>query len=124
MHWRTSSVDNTVKEYKIHLLTFLGSKVPLGLLTLHFKFNICKKTQKKVKSQGVENIEEMSKNDMNVLSTVLAEKKFMFGDEPAMLDMVLHSHLGPGTAGHGRGKVPLPPQGLPAGELQEPGGLE
>merc|ERR1719470_413795 len=34
MHWRTSSVDNTVKAYKIHLPTFLGSKVPLGLLNL------------------------------------------------------------------------------------------
>jgi hypothetical protein len=50
MHWRTSSVDNTV--YKIHLPTFLGSKVPLGLLNLHFKFNIQKKIQKKVKTPG------------------------------------------------------------------------
>merc|ERR1712129_543910 len=50
MHWRTSNVDNTIKAYKIHLPTFLGSKVPLGLLNLHFKFNVVKKIQKKVKS--------------------------------------------------------------------------
>jgi len=93
MHWRTSSVDNTVKAYKIHLPTFLGSKVPLGLLNLHFKFNVQKKIQKKVKTQGVENIADLSKADLDVLSTMLAEKEFMFGAEPAMLDMVLYSHL-------------------------------
>merc|ERR1712079_840905 len=93
MHWRTSNVDNTVKAYKIHLPSFMGSKVPLGLLNMHFKFNICKKTQKKVKSQGMTNIEEMSKNDLTVLSNMLAEKEFMFGDDPSMLDMVVYSHL-------------------------------
>merc|ERR1712204_105677 len=93
MQWRTSNVDNTIKAYKIHLPTFLGSKVPLGLLNLHFKFNVVKKIQKKVKSQGIANIEEMSKNDLNVLSTMLAEKDFMFGEEPSMLDMVVYSHL-------------------------------
>merc|ERR1712156_48391 len=93
MHWRTSNVDNTIKAYKIHLPTFYGSKIPVGILNMHFKFNICKKTQKKVKSQGMTNIEEMSKNDLTVLSNMLAEKEFMFGDDPSMLDMVVYSHL-------------------------------
>merc|ERR1712217_104111 len=79
--------------YKIHLPTFYGSKIPVGILNMHFKFNICKKTQKKVKSQGMTNIEEMSKNDLTVLSNMLAEKEVMFGDDPSMLDMVVYSHL-------------------------------
>jgi len=93
MHWRTSNVDNTVKAYKIHLPSFMGSKVPLGLLNMYFKFNFCKKVQKKVKSLGITNIDEMGRNDLNVLSDMLAEKEFMFGDEPSMLDMVVYSHL-------------------------------
>jgi len=93
MHWRTSNVDNTIKAYKIHLPSFYGSKIPVGILNMHFKFNICRKTQKKVKSQGMGNIEEMSKNDLTVLSNMLAEKQFMFGDNPSMLDMVVFSHL-------------------------------
>merc|ERR1712242_368428 len=93
MHWRTSNVDNTIKAYKIHLPTFYGSKIPVGILNMHFKFNICKKTQKRVKSQGMANIEEMSKNDLTVLSNMLSEKEFMFGDDPSMLDMVVYSHL-------------------------------
>merc|ERR1712012_546455 len=93
MHWRTSNVDNTIKAYKIHLPSFYGSKIPVGILNMHFKFNICRKTQKKLKSQGMTNIEEKSKNDLNVLSNMLAEKEFMFGDAPSMLDMVVYSHL-------------------------------
>jgi len=93
MNWRTSNVDNTIKAYKVHLPTFYGSKIPIGILNMHFKFNVCRKTQKKLKSQGMTNIEEKSKNDLNVLSNMLAEKEFMFGDAPSMLDMVVYSHL-------------------------------
>eukprot|EP00092_Neocalanus_flemingeri_P013366 GFUD01014410.1.p1 GENE.GFUD01014410.1~~GFUD01014410.1.p1 ORF type:complete len:382 (+),score=152.38 GFUD01014410.1:163-1308(+) len=93
MHWRTSHVDNTLKAYKIHLPTFLGSKAPMGLLNLHFKFNICKKVKKQLKSQGLDNIEQLGKNDLEVLSAMLGEKEFMFGDQPAMLDLVVYSHL-------------------------------
>jgi len=93
MHWRTSNVDNTIKAYKVHLPTFYGSKIPIGILNMHFKFNVCRKTQKKLKFQGMTNIEEKSKNDLNVLSNMLAEKEFMFGDAPSMLDMVVYSHL-------------------------------
>merc|ERR1712242_156752 len=92
-HAMMRMVENTIKAYKIHLPTFYGSKIPVGILNMHFKFNICKKTQKKVKSQGMTNIEEMSKNDLTVLSNMLAEKEFMFGDDPSMLDMVVYSHL-------------------------------
>merc|ERR1712130_163414 len=47
MNWRTSNVDNTIKAYKVHLPTFYGSKIPIGILNMHFKFNVCRKTQKK-----------------------------------------------------------------------------
>merc|ERR1712115_609805 len=93
MHWRTSNVDNTIKAYKVHLPTFYASKIPIGILNMHFKFNVCRKTQKKLKSQGMTNIEEKSKNDLNVLSNMLAEREFMFGDAPSMLDMVVYSQL-------------------------------
>ena len=54
---------------------------------MHFKFNVQKKTQ------GVENIDDLTKADLDVLSTMLAEKEFMVGAEHAMMDMMLHSHL-------------------------------
>jgi len=93
MHWRTSHVDNTLKAYKIHLPTYMVSKLPMGILNLQFRFNHIKKVQKKVKAQSLNNIEELGKNDLQVLSTMLAEKEFLFGDEPAMLDLVVYSHL-------------------------------
>ena len=71
--------------------SFYGSKIPVGIINMHFKFNIRRKTQKKVKSQGQGNIEEMSKNDLTVLSNMVAEKEFMFRDNPSMIDMVVHS---------------------------------
>merc|ERR1712086_465123 len=78
MHWRTSNVDNTIKAYKIHLPTFLGSKVPLGLLNLHFKFNVVKKIQKKVKSQGIANIEESCKTLVELVNRL---KEKCWGDD-------------------------------------------
>jgi len=93
MQWRTSIADNTLKAYNIHLPTFLASKAPLGLLNLHFKFNICKKVRKQVKSQGFQDIEQLGKNDLDVLSAMLGENEFLFGDEPAILDLVVYSHL-------------------------------
>merc|ERR1719508_575326 len=93
MQWRTSIADNTLKAYNVHLPTFLASKAPLGLLDLYFKFNICKKVRKQVISQGFQNIEQLGKNDLNVLSAMLDENEFLFGAEPAILDLVVYSHL-------------------------------
>jgi len=93
MNWRTSNPDNTIKAYKIHLPTFLGSKLPVGILNFKFNMSVCKKIQKKVKVHGVQNIEQRSKDDLSVLSTMLAEKEFMFGEEMSTLDIVLFSHL-------------------------------
>lgn len=48
---------------------------------------------KKVKAQGIgvhkpEEIEEFGKHDLKVLSDMLADKPFFFGDEPTTLDVV------------------------------------
>merc|ERR1711988_1221357 len=38
-------------------------------------------------------IENFGKKDLQTLSEMLGEKEFFFGDEPAMLDMVVFSHV-------------------------------
>jgi hypothetical protein len=53
---------------------------------------------KKVKAgslggHSAEEIEQFGKNDLNVLSEMLGDKEFFFGDEPAMLDLVVFSHV-------------------------------
>ena len=37
----------------------------------------------------------MGKGDIKVLSDLLGEKEFMFGDEPSLLDLIVFSHLAP-----------------------------
>ena len=53
---------------------------------------------KKVRANGMgvhtpEEIENFGKKDLQTLSEMLGEKEFFFGDEPAMLDMVVFSHV-------------------------------
>merc|ERR1719189_555284 len=93
MHWRTLSVDNTLKAYKIHLPTFMASKITPALLRLCFKSQDCKKMQKKVKSMELNDVEELGKNDMQVLSQMLGEKDYLFGAEPALLDLTVFGVL-------------------------------
>lgn len=50
---------------------------------------------KKVKAQGIgvhkpEEIEEFGKNDLKVLSDILADKPFYFGDEPTTVSIRIH----------------------------------
>ena len=93
MDWRTETMDNTIKAYNINLTNYLDSKLPPPLLTLHFKMNVIKKMQKKTKSQAHHDLETAAKNDMKVLSEMLGEKVFMFGEEPSMLDLIVFSVL-------------------------------
>merc|ERR1719362_1579691 len=58
----------------------------------------CRKGMKKVKSQGLgvhsaEEIEQFGKSDLLVLSEMLGDKEFFFGDEPALLDLVVYAHV-------------------------------
>merc|ERR1712228_910281 len=53
---------------------------------------------KKGKAHGLgvhtpEEIEQFGKKDLQALSEMLGDKEFFFGDEPAMLDLVVYSHV-------------------------------
>ena len=55
---------------------------------------------RRVKAQGFgastnEEMDTMGKGDIKVLSDLLGEKEFMFGDEPSLLDLIVFSHLAP-----------------------------
>jgi len=98
MDWKTEHPDNTVKGYKINLPTYLDSKLPLPILNLHYKMNVCKKTQKRTKGQGFHDLLGHAKSDMKVLSDTLGDKEFMFGAEPSLLDLTVFSVLAQLTA--------------------------
>lgn len=101
--WRSKYPENVIKGYKVNLQHALGTKIPNGILNFFFKFTFGRKIiypqgAKKVKAQGIgvhkpEEIIEFGQNDLKVLSEMLADKPFFFGDEPATLDVVAFAHL-------------------------------
>ena len=93
MDWRSENVDQTVKAYKINLPQYLDLKLPHALLNLHYKMNVTKKMQKRVKEQGFHDLKDQTKQDMKVLSETLGDKEFMFGSELSMLDLTIFSVL-------------------------------
>merc|ERR1739838_1104995 len=98
VHWRSKDAENILKGYKLDIQTIIGSKAPAAILNFFFKYSFCRKGLKKVKAHGLgvhtaEEIEQFGKNDLLVLSEMLGDKEFFFGDEPAMLDMVVFSHV-------------------------------
>lgn len=98
MWWRTKHPDNIIKGYKMNLQHFLGSRIPNGLLSLFFKYSYTRKGLRKVKAHGIgvhkpEEILEFGQNDLKVLSEMLADKPFFFGDEPTSLDVVAFANL-------------------------------
>ncbi|XP_014271424.1 failed axon connections [Halyomorpha halys] len=98
MWWRTKHPDNIIKGYKMNLQHFLGSRIPNGLLSLFFKYSYTRKGLRKVKAHGIgvhkpEEILEFGQNDLKVLSEMLADKPFFFGDEPTTLDVVAFANL-------------------------------
>ncbi|XP_059608978.1 failed axon connections isoform X1 [Phlebotomus argentipes] len=94
--WRTKFPELVLKGYKVNLQHALGTRIPNGILNFFFKFSYGRKWfqgSKKVKAQGMgvhkpEEIEEFGKHDLKVLSDMLADKPFFFGDEPTTLDVV------------------------------------
>jgi len=98
VHWRSRESDNILKGYKLDIQTMIGSKAPPSILNWVFKYMHCRKGMKKVKSQGLgvhsaEEIEQFGKSDLLVLSEMLGDKEFFFGDEPALLDLVVYAHV-------------------------------
>nr|XP_023016602.1 failed axon connections [Leptinotarsa decemlineata] len=90
MWWRTKYPDQVLKGYKVNLQHALGTRIPNGILNFFFKFAFGRKWfqgTKKVKAQGMgvhsaEEINEFGQEDLKVLSEMLADKPFFFGDEP------------------------------------------
>ncbi|XP_039428953.1 failed axon connections isoform X1 [Culex pipiens pallens] len=101
LFWRSKNPEHMIKGYKVNLQHALGSRLPNALLNFFFKFQYGRKYlqgSKKVKAQGLgvhkpEEIEEFGKQDLKVLSELLADKPFFFGDEPTILDCVAFSVL-------------------------------
>ncbi|XP_017769149.1 PREDICTED: failed axon connections isoform X2 [Nicrophorus vespilloides] len=96
--WRTKYPDQVLKGYKVNLQHALGTRIPNGILNFLFKFAFGRKGAKKVKAQGIgvhtaEEINEFGKSDLKVLSEMLDDKPFFFGDEPTTLDVVAFSTL-------------------------------
>ncbi|CAH0545712.1 unnamed protein product [Brassicogethes aeneus] len=101
MWWRSKYPDQMLKGYKVNLQHALGTRIPNGILNFCFKFAIGRKWlqgSKKVKAQGMgvhsaEEVNEFGQEDLKVLSDMLADKPFFFGDEPTNLDVVVFAHL-------------------------------
>jgi Glutathione S-transferase, C-terminal domain len=92
--WRAKNPDNMLKGYKLNLQQAMGTKIPNGILNFIFKFNFSRKGSKKVKAQGIgvhkpEEILEFGKSDLKVLSDLMADKPFFFGDEPTSVCIFL-----------------------------------
>ena len=85
-------MTNTIKGYKLNLQEMMNSKVPNNVLSFVIKHTYFRKSLKKLKAAGFDGytedeIEAMGKKDLDVLSDLLGEKQFFFGDEPRMLDL-------------------------------------
>jgi len=98
--WQSRDIENMLKGYKMDLAALIGTKLPAGLMNFYFKHAVLRKMAKKVKAQGLgassnEEMDQMGKDDVKVLSDMLGDKEFLFGDEPSLLDMTVFSHLSP-----------------------------
>lgn len=101
--WRTKNLDLVLKGYKVNLQHALGTRIPNGILNFFFKFTFGRKLDwfqgaRKVKAQGMgvhtaEEVAQFGCDDLKVLSDMLADKPFFFGDEPTTLDVVAFAHL-------------------------------
>jgi len=100
VHWNCRDINNMLKGYKMDLAAAVGSKLPAALLNFYFKHSFLRKGLRRVKAQGFgastnEEMDTMGKGDIKVLSDLLGDKEFMFGDEPSLLDLIVFSHLAP-----------------------------
>jgi len=98
--WASRDINNMLKGYKMDLATAFGTKLPAALVNFYFKHTYLRKSMKKIKAQGLsatsnEEMEAMGVEDMDVLSNMLGEKQFLFGDEPALLDLIVFAQMAP-----------------------------
>lgn len=93
----TASPELALQAYKVDLKRALQKPFPAVLLNFLFKRKI-KSAAKKVRAHGIgvhkpEEIEEFGQNDLQVLSDLLGDKPFFFGDSPSTLDVVAFANL-------------------------------
>lgn len=99
--WRSKFPDQMLKAYKIDLQHALGVRIPNGILRFAFRFLYGRKwfqSFKRVKAQGIgvhsaDEIMRFGQEDLQVLSKLLADKPFFFGDEPSNIDVVAFANL-------------------------------
>ncbi|XP_063373648.1 failed axon connections [Cydia amplana] len=96
--WRAKYPDSVIKGYQINLQNALNTRLPNPILNFCYKFTSGRKGMKKAKAHGIgvhsqEEIIEFGKNDLRVLSDLLSDRPFFFGDEPTLLDVVAFSNL-------------------------------
>ncbi|XP_078044667.1 failed axon connections [Augochlora pura] len=97
-YWRTKNLDQVLKGYKMNLQHMVGTRIPNGILAIFFKYTFVRRSAKKVKAQGMgvhtpEEVSQFGCADLKVLSDMLADKPFFFGDDPTTLDVVGFAHL-------------------------------
>jgi len=93
----SSNPDLVLDGFKIDVKHVTQKAFPVPILKFLFKRHL-KGAAKKVRAHGIgvhkpEEIEEFGHNDLKVLSDLLADKPFFFGDAPTTLDVVAFSNL-------------------------------
>jgi len=93
----TNSPDTLIQGLKLDLKQIMASSFPAFLVNFIFKRKM-KAAAKKVRAHGIgvhkpEEIEEFGHNDLKVLSDLLGDKSFFFGEEPTTLDVVAFANL-------------------------------
>ncbi|CAK1555011.1 unnamed protein product [Leptosia nina] len=96
--WRAKYPDSVIKGYQVNLQNALNTRLPNAILNFCYKLTSGRKGMKKAKAHGIgvhsqEEIIEFGKNDLRVLSDLLSDKPFFFGDEPTLLDVVAFANL-------------------------------
>ncbi|XP_069937043.1 failed axon connections isoform X1 [Cherax quadricarinatus] len=89
--------DLIIQGYKLDLKQVTQRALPTIILNFLFKRKF-KAAAKKVRAHGIgvhkpEEIEEFGHNDLTVLSDLLGDKPFFFGDSPTSLDVVAFANL-------------------------------
>lgn len=96
--WRAKYPDSVIKGYQVNLQNALNTRLPNPILNFCYKLTSGRKGMKKAKAHGIgvhsqDEILEFGKNDLRVLSDLLSDRPFFFGDEPTLLDVVAFSNL-------------------------------
>jgi len=95
--WRCQFPGEYFRAAKLNLQQAYNTRIPNAVLNFAFKLRY-RQAAKKVRAHGIgvhkpEEIEEFGHNDLKVLSDLLADKPFFFGEAPTQLDVVAFANL-------------------------------